>query len=584
MHIRFPLILIVFYVSAAVLGQPCGAAPLSRTARTEDPRLERRVSLDAESIHIGQLVERLSEKSQVEVAAGDPGDGAADERVSVYLRNVPLGDVMDGLYALMSYRSAEWHWRRTRTGGKGVLRYRLVQGRDAQLLGARLDQGVQDRFEAHAAAMLALLKMDPEDREAHLKRDPTAALLFADASIRRGVALFGDALTPEQQLGVLRNRGQVSLPTGDLSPASKSFVTDLFRPISTVIDILPDGTRRPRSLEPPTGVTIRLDGRGSTLAPMLVIELRIPFSAGEMRRASGYLGGRPLSEQIMGELAAEWMLPGDDRNHRLESLPMPAEQQPLKGQVGVEQRLKQLSEGVPVAVIARLSRPLRDPGSPSGVTLAEYLDKKLADEPWYLQHKWRGNILLISDPYWFKGRGADRPVPYETVKWLRETQAANDGFLLLPHLAAVAGRLSQNQLLNLKGEFPVLANVAHWRPLFALYNSSPVAAARLTSRRGVPLAEVLPAPLAAQGQGQSTPSVLSALAGGQFEPYLHPARGNAAAAIRMREQADNKVSPPVRRITVELLSRDGDVLTGGGFFYKQHSPKPPAAADPAKSN
>jgi hypothetical protein len=37
----------------------------------------------------------------------------------------------------------------------------------------------------------------------------------------------------------------------------------------------------------------------------------------------------------------------------------------------------------------------------------------------------------------------------------------------------------------------------------------------------------------------------------------------------------------VRRITVELLSRDGKVLTGGGFFYKQQAPKPPAAADPA---
>jgi hypothetical protein len=545
--------------------------------RAEDPRLERRVTIEAAGIHIGELLKRVSEQARVTLVAGDPGDGAADERVSVYLREVPLGDVLESLYSLMSYRSAEWHWRRTRPGGKDAFSYRLVQGRDAQLLGARLDQGVQERFETHAAAMLALLNMDPAERDAYLKKDPVAARLFTGERLRRGLALFADTLAPNQQLDVLRRRMEITVSVEKLSPVSRAFVLDLDRQ-TKIIENLPDGTKRP--LPPPQSVRFST-GHGATLAPRLMIDLALPVAGGVFHSGYGYLGGRSLSEQMMRELAAEWILPGDRRDNALGAVRVTAERKPTDGPIGVEDRLKQLSESVPVALLARLARSLRDPASPSGMTLAEYLDKKLADEPWYLQHKWRGNILLISDPYWFKGRGADRPVPYETVKWLRETQAANDGFLLLPHLAAAAGRLSQNQLISLKGEFPVLASVAHWRPLFALYNSSPVTARRLLSGRGVPLSEALPDPRRGpQGTGESAPSVFSALAGGQFEPFLHPAGGNAAAAIRMRDRADDKAQPPVRRVTVELLSKDGRVLTGGGFFYKQQTPKPPAA-DPA---
>src|SRR5436309_2094756 len=85
------------------------AAPQGRCAspipamRQEDPRLEQRVTLTSSRIYLGDLLERLAAKTSVAVAA-DASDGAADEQVTVFLRDVPLAETMDALWALMSYQ------------------------------------------------------------------------------------------------------------------------------------------------------------------------------------------------------------------------------------------------------------------------------------------------------------------------------------------------------------------------------------------------------------------------------------------------------------------------------------------------
>ena len=91
-----------FLLTLALATPAAHAGPLSEAERKQDPRLEKRVTLLApRRYYLGELLETLSEQTGVSLSASDR-DGAAGELVLVRLQDVPLFEVMNALWSLVS--------------------------------------------------------------------------------------------------------------------------------------------------------------------------------------------------------------------------------------------------------------------------------------------------------------------------------------------------------------------------------------------------------------------------------------------------------------------------------------------------
>src|SRR5204863_8169949 len=113
--------------------------------------------------YLGAVVKKLSQASGVEVRAGSQ-DGAVDHIVSISAENLPLGELMDALCALHSYRSAEWQWYRS--GEEGHYIYTLERPRSARDLSIRLRRMIQDEFEHDVGLLIQAALASPEQRPA----------------------------------------------------------------------------------------------------------------------------------------------------------------------------------------------------------------------------------------------------------------------------------------------------------------------------------------------------------------------------------------------------------------------------------
>ncbi len=527
------------------IATPVGSEPLSTAVRQEDERLEKQVTLAATAVYLGEFLERLSRETGISLEAGSNGDGAGDPRISVYLSQVPVGDAMNALWSLVSYKNARWHW--SRTGTRGQYRYRLLRTRPAQLFGALLQQQAQADFEAHAGTMLSAVQMSPEQQRQIAARNKLAGALLPDSQLRAGLSTFAQVLSPTQRAAVLRGETQVTVPVSQLPPEGQAFIKT-FRSQSQVVNITPDGERRPAP--EPTWVRFRARRVTGDIAPVLFMDV-------EHLGGYGCLGGQPFEQEWKNQLGDLWMLPGDEKASRTEERPLPdlLDSAPApavedKAEPVLERRLRQAAERVPFSVMARLPAGARaDPVLGNGRqghprTVREFLDR-LHEPTLYLQRKWRSGILLLTYPSWFLSEGGNAAMPYQEVRKLREAEAKGKGFLTLDALCAAAATLSEGQLLKLAAEFPVMSQVAYWRGLLGLRHQSKRTAERLESTRGLPLADVGPS--------------IRALSEPRFETFLE----NGATAIRLSERYHPKTDPPTREVRIELLSHDTVVASAG---------------------
>lgn len=279
-----------------------------------------------------------------------------------------------------------------------------------------------------------------------------------------------------------------------------------------------------------------------------------------------YLGGGVFQKQLREEYYDLWLQPGDLRRtvlgDRVSAPPLsrpPGEAAPEPWQPVAAERLRALSEGAKLSFIARLDfGNTIDHGAPSGKRVQEYLDH-LADTLPNYQAKWRREVLLLTDPAWFQGHGAVE-VPFEVVAGLRKAEQEH-GFLPLGALSAAVRQLSDQQLLSLGDEFPVLRRAAYWRGIFALHAASPLTAAALTSSRGVPVAQVRAA--------------LADIGDARLLRSLSDERG---AVLRIREEGERKE----RRLRFELLDRSGRPVWGGELPLGRGRPADTKAALPGQ--
>lgn len=525
--------------------QAVSAAPLSALARSQDARLEKHVTLSASRIYIPDLLERLTEQSGVPLLCSEENDGSRDERVSVFLKDVPLADVMNGLYSLLSYRDAEWYW--TRSGTDERFRYRFLQSRNAHLLGNTLDRKMQHDFEEHAQHVLDALKLPPDQLLNLLAQDPLASALLSQERSQLALGAFTDSLTEDERLAVLRGRLTITVPVDQLSPRGQRFVQQITKETPPLFSDPTPGGQHPAE---PRSISFYVSKVSRSIAPLLIVSV-------DNRGGYGYLGGRVLASSYLDSLQKQWTLPGDtaagaSSDVKISESKDEAEARPSYARM--DRRLSELSDGVPISLMARLGlRAGDEPGSPVGRTLAQYI-ATLSSDPLHLQFKVRSRLLLVVDPSWFRGRSLHLTVPYKVVKRLRSAELSQKGYLALPDLAAAADELDAEQLTGLAEEFPVMQSVARWQPVFRTFQRLSAANRQVVETRGLSLT--------------STPGLISSLSCVPFDALLAGA-GSRATAFRIVVAKGPNSVPPTQVVRIQLLSRDGAVVLSGGFLMKK---------------
>lgn len=451
---------------------PAHSDSLTSAMRGQDARLAKRVTLVSPGIFVGELLERLSRQTGVDLAA-DEWSSAGGDVVTVSWRGVRLADAMDALWSLFSYHNAEWNWRRS--GQDGHYAYTLTRA-DARGYAERLQGEVQNDFEAQVAHLLDDLNLTPDQLQEAAKTDPFADSLIKDSRVRPSMEIFA-SLLPDTQMKVLRDwsdpgfatpMSYVSVPISSLPADTQAWAHSQWQwAAKTTRVLLPNGTTGP----PPEfkSIPIRVDHTFGNVAPSLMIDAGA--GCGEL------CGGGWMEKDWQKKMEADWLLPGDAPDDPASARP-PTQAAPITGPLTIKadmvaQRLLRMAATTGVPMVARLRYDLPEPPPATGKTLAESL-KIAGGAPYNLQHKWRGGILLVTYSGWFMDEKEDNRLPWSEIRRLRDAEAtAPDGFLSFKDLAHAAFLMNPAQLHKLTSWFPVASFIAEWHDFLAYYDQSP---------------------------------------------------------------------------------------------------------------
>lgn len=516
-------------------------SPISSAMRAEDKRLEKTVTVSSTYILLFDLLKELSAQTGVELTA-DTRDEASGVPLSVFLRKVRLGDALDALWSLNSYKGATWHWERD--GKPEAYSYRLLRPLAARDFAERIRGEIQDRFERQADTLIAAAKATPEERKRMKGKDKADDTMMSDDRVLAAIGVFG-GLSNELRQNILRGNAKVTLQANDLSPDQREFLTREAGLYNT-----------PKPV--PTWIRFETTEFPGAYSPALIMFL-------EGYGGQAYAGGAPLNNKYEAEMPLRWFLDGDLKTASIEKGQLarpdnwkPSQYEDARGlprlpatpdEAAEYQRYRiaaqawrwqQLSERAPLSLIAISPLEQSDPGEPRDQNVADFLERNDDQE-----HKWRDGILLLHRRTWF--RDAPGVVPYRIVQAIQAKLKSDEGITLADQ-AEFAETRSGAQMERLGRSFPVFFSAAGMRDLFSLYRRYP----EIGSSAGMPFRP-------------ETQEVLNAFAKHYFG-HTNP----DAAAVRILDRKHKISLPPNRTIELTLLSRTGERLAQVAFPYSSH--------------
>lgn len=482
---------------------PCAASPddeeqkqpgsITATMRAEDARLGAKITLKHQRVRMDELLKEIAGQAKVKVEA-DPDDGAADVHVQTYCTDLALGDAMNALWSLLSYRKGEWAWERK--GEPQEFTYRLTKPVRAQKYEDGRRDWIWGTLRNHLTLVLGAVDGTDQQKSATLQtvygdlertRDPAVA-----ARIWAGARLVRDKLTPAQIKQVLRGR-RFTLPL----PSA--------------------GGEAPQGAAPGPDATIEVSTRAGIPCLVCIVMAYTPLAGQSGFSGTGttapIAGGAPIMLGARRTAYADWMLDGDAKDDPLAGKLIgsygPDEPQSFTPPAGdyksIEEamiaviaarergpdppqlRIEHIAVTTGVPVFARLHEERSEAylSEATGKTIKEFWaghwNPAISEWACELMPKWRDGVLLVTPIVFVTD---DPPVPAKVLKALRKD--AKPGQLLpLADLTAVADLLTSKQLLRLKREFPVMAEVESAKGLLTFLHRFPGLARQAQSGQGL---------------------------------------------------------------------------------------------------
>jgi hypothetical protein len=481
--IRFRAALILFAIPAT---SGAFADSITREMVEDDARLNTLLSITSSRLYVGDLLDRIGRQTGIKVTPRR-SDRSGDDQILVCLRGVPAWRVMDGLWSLLSYKGAEYHWERT--GSSAGFEYELWKPLNARGFPERMQHFAVDALEKNLDVMLQLAEMEPRERakaadrlsRSLLQSDNTSAKqLITNETLWPGLRLIDEILPRTERSRWLKQGGYRRIPVEELGPNGRKYVQDLWKRDGASFkqkNLMGQWEQMP----PPSSVEIRVE-RHNRITPS------VELAVGGMGSQS-YAGGLPLKLGMSAHLEKLWILPGDEGdNEGISDLVSSRTREPSIGpnNTTIRQRLRHLSGAVPVFIMARIpdgpTGQLDDPGSPAGVLVRTFLAKLRG--PLIKHHiKWRDNLLLVADSCWFWE--TNRMAPWDVVRSLRSATKRGNGYLPWDEVVRMAVDLTDDQLFSLQAEFPEARIARKWRGLFRICDRSKEMRFALASELGM---------------------------------------------------------------------------------------------------
>lgn len=216
-------------VASAVLALLCLLVPSAWCgegvlAKGEDPRLDSKITFDADGIALSSALEQLSEIANVTILAGVNDDdwSVRDRKIIVHVKDLSLRD-------LMRYIASTFHFHWSRGGDPGKYAYKLWQDKNEQqeeesLRNAERSQQIKqsrEKRENALADMVGLGALSASDA-ANLKANDPWRYVLATEPLGRDVAEFMSNFAEARNAFVQGT--EATFPVAELPPALQESV------------------------------------------------------------------------------------------------------------------------------------------------------------------------------------------------------------------------------------------------------------------------------------------------------------------------------------------------------------------------
>lgn len=388
-----------------------------------DPRLEQPISLRRDRIYLGELLDYLSDQTNVPVTVSDRWGPMSGYELTVSLRSRPAREVMEAVRRLYSTPPDRWIWSRTERDDPGYLLLPSLSCNALREARASFSERyLIEEFDKRSR----FYKLPPQQRDQLAQRDPM--LKAANDSRNLGFHSFMEGLSQADVLSIIRGQ-PLRMPMERLTPSQREFVVSEFRRANLLGK---PGVKQPSDLQGVTLIYPRHD------FPTIYLDLG-PVGA------HGVIGGawsKLALDDWRNQVGRRWLGSGEDR--RVPTLPLSPTtgNPPLLFDRALHSVNRSIYRGQDAPAIMRLE------------------DRHVTWKRW-------GDYVLARPRDWDL---CDREsaIPWPLRRDLRRAAAAGHGYLR-PQDWIRMSRLELEQLWNLAEEFPDADTVGRLKPLIGLW-------------------------------------------------------------------------------------------------------------------
>lgn len=409
------LFLAAGYARGQVMPRPDILDPKARAA---DPRLNTVVTLDANRMCLGEVLEKISAQTEVSVSipATDPCSGIL---ITCHVKNLSLADFLNSLWSVVGYTNATWQI--TADSKRSPRTYNLLptpKSRQlADSLNAQSDKAEQNLWNLFTK----IAKLTPKERQQYVHPLAEALLMETDETAKDWL----QDSQPDNDLWERVHMVETELSVDERKQLAQGATIEI--PLSRM-------TKKHQEL------ACMYYGRGPLDAPPDMARFSFSHSLGDQKNlmrelfigagvGGNYGEGGTMNALTWGlrRLAYEsWILPGDAKTNEkeaviLNALPDLPAGSPRESGTQMARLLTQLANAQDfsyIAVVPYGNGGTRHPDNNIKRSVGKICEDLQACTN--LRHKWREGVLLFNSADWFYG---NLPLtPYSVIKQAGENQ------------------------------------------------------------------------------------------------------------------------------------------------------------------
>lgn len=434
----------------------------------EDQRLLLPVSLHHSNILIGELLDELAKQTKVPLIIDN---SRKESGISLYvsLDRVPLGDVMDSLHSLLSLPNNQWQWGKS---GKRDFVYRIYPSKIEDIVNSVEAVGA-DAFVNYTENLRSYLSLSPKERikqkrtfskALHLDDDIVVNDYLTDNNrvILDTMQISLKYLNRDAILRVLKGES-IQIPLKEMDSTDLKVVMGFFDRYQ--VNFVSNGDRS-TEVETPKYLNLRPAKKQQlrkSLTPFIMV------GVGKSASMSCFGGG--LNYGLAHEMYKRWLLGGDHKTSAQENAVLPlspskksATPDANNSLAGIrtesqgnqyQDYLDRIGANLKAPILALLSPQERMANASSSVkgNLRNFLSNT---EGYSLlkMHKWRREILLITNPTWMYDQ--DGITAVKDVQKIQLFLSRSDKRGILEGMSNLLDKYSAEQLNSLSERFPQL--------------------------------------------------------------------------------------------------------------------------------